>query len=123
MPLRFIYCIVFSVRNIPQEIQLKIELSNCNTKVYILGQKVIKLEDRNKSLRNLLKYYKRKEKLRKAKKLVNAAAETEKVLLKNLRICYHFAVIAANFIFDNYEAVFRKNNVKSIQNDVFTHKK
>lgn len=81
MLLRIISYFDFSVTT---EIQLKTLLSHSNAKIYDLDQKVKKIEATNKSLRKLLTYYKNKEKLRKSKDKLHAAAETEKVFILNL---------------------------------------
>lgn len=70
----------FSRSQTPQEIQLKAQMSLYTSQIYNLEKKVDKLQVKNKSMNELVKYYKEKEKQRKLKSF-QASDETKKVCM------------------------------------------
>lgn len=70
---QYLWKLFSSLKNIPLDIQLKIQLSHQSAKIYTLEQKIEKLQARNKQLEEKVMYFKKKEKLRST----NSASRTE----------------------------------------------
>lgn len=74
------FCInYFSLQHLPLEIQLKVQLSHQSAKIYTLERRIEKLEARNRTLTEKVKYFEKKEKQRSADESSHSEAENKHV--------------------------------------------